>query len=151
MLEIVLGVCLTAMSLGLLVYLFLHEKSEQEYIKQIQTSLMNLPIELQKFYADFSAKDNTRTQKMIETSFKDYLRHIEKLERLTLPQPVTTRNVKKVLSRIGEIADESLEIENDIEKEEDKGVELQSDEWTGVINGSTKVAFEDDAPVIVED
>ena len=137
--------------IGLLVFLLHHEREEREYIKKIQTDLTNLPIELQKFYSELSEKDTARSQKIIGDSFKEYLKHIERLERMVLPKPVTVGGVKSVMTRIGEMADESLEIANDIEKEKDKGVELPNDEWTGFINADTKIAFEnEEAPTVVE-
>ena len=66
--------------IGLLVFLLHHEREEREYIKKIQTDLTNLPIELQKFYSELSEKDTARSQKIIGDSFKEYLKHIERLE-----------------------------------------------------------------------
>lgn len=144
MIEIVLSICLALGFIGLLIYFYFHEKEERVYKTKIQTDLTNLPIELQKFYAEISKRDTERTQKMIGDTFKMYLKHIEKLERMTLPKPVTEKDVKAVMSRIGTLADETQEMkwDNEIEKAE-KGVELPKDEWTGYITGETKVAFED--------
>lgn len=150
MLEMVLGICLAVGFIGLLVYLYFHEKSEREYIRKIQTDLTNLPTELQKFYSEIAARDAARTQKALENSFRDYLKHIERLEKMVLPKPVTTTDVRKVMDRIGDVVDESLEIENDIEKEKDKGVEIENNDWTGLINADTKIAFEDEEPTVVE-
>lgn len=152
MLEIILSLSLITGFIALLVYIYLHEQQENEYIKKIQTDLTNLPIELNKFYATISEKDTARTQKLIGDSFTKYLNHIEKLERMVLPKPVTEKDVKAVMSRIGTVADESLEIklDNEIEKAE-KGVEMPRDEWTGYITGETKVAFEDEeVPTVIE-
>lgn len=152
MVEIVAVIALTLGFLGILGYLYFHTKDEREYIKKIQTDLTNMPIELQKFYSTISERDNARNQKLIGESFKDYLKHIERLEKQVLPKPVTERDVKSVIRRIGEVADESLEIkhDNEIEKETDKGVELQTDQWTGFITGDTKVEFEgEEIPTMV--
>lgn len=153
MIEIVLSICLALGFVGLLVYLYFHEKNEREYIKSIQTDLTNLPLELQKFYATISEKDQARTQKVLESTFTKYLKHIERLEKQVLPKPVTVRDVKSVMSRIGEVADESLEIahDNEIEKESDKGVEIEDNTWTGYINADTKVAFDgEESSTVVE-
>lgn len=128
MVEIVLSLSLAAGFIGLLVYIYFHEKEERE----------------------LRDKDLTRIQKLMGESFRDFLKHIEKLEKMTLPKPVTTKEVQKVLDRVGEVTDAGA-FENEIETEEDKGVELQSDEWTGLINDETKVAFEgDESPTMVE-
>lgn len=151
MIEIVLSICLALGFVGLLAFLYFHEKAQMEYIKKIQTDLTNLPIELQKFYATISERDTARTQKAMSESFKNYLKHIERLEKQVLPKPVTEKDVKAVMSRIGTVADESLEEkwDNEIEKAE-KGVEMPNNEWTGYISGDTKVAFEDDPePTVV--
>lgn len=152
MIEIILSICLALGFVGLLTYLYFHEKNEREYIKKIQTDLTNLPLELQKFYATISEKDQARTQKVLGDTFTKYLKHIERLEKQVLPKPVTERDVRSVLNRIGEVADESLEIahDNEIEKAE-KGVEIDDNTWTGYINGDTKVAFDgEDAGTVIE-
>jgi len=152
MIEIVLSICLALGFLGLLVYLYFREKEDRVYKNKIQTDLTNLPIELQKFYATIAEKDQARTQKVLGDTFTKYLKHIEGLEKMVLPKPVTTSDVQSVMSRMGTIADESLEIEHDNEIERaEKGVELPTDQWTGFINGDTKVAFEgDEIPEVVE-
>lgn len=140
---------------ALLVYLYFHEKNQSDYIKQIQDNLTNLPIDLQKFYTELQQKNNERSQKIIGDSFKDFLKHIEKLEKMVLPKPVTTRDVQSVMSRMGTLADESLEIEHDLKNDietAEKGVELPNDEWAGLINAQTKVAFEGaELPTIIEE
>jgi hypothetical protein len=138
--------------IGLLAFIFYKDKQEREYIRKLQTDLTNLPTDLQKFHTEIMERDTARTYKLIGDSFKDFLRHIEKLERMTLPKPVTEKDVRSVLSRVGEVADESLEIANDIEQEQDKGVEMPADDWTGFIDNKTKVAFEGDnlPPIVTE-
>lgn len=153
MIEIVLSLCLALGYIGLLIYLYFHEKAEREYIKKIQTDLTNLPLELQKFYAAISEKDQARTQKVLGDTFTKYLKHIERLEKMVLPKPVTTKDVQSVMNRMGTLADESLEIkhDNEIESETNKGVEQITDEWTGFIDANTKVAFENEPePTVVE-
>lgn len=142
--EGILALCLVLVFVSLLVYFYFHEKEEKKYIKGIQASLITIPSDLQKLYAEIAERDNARTQKTLSETFTKYLKHIENLERMVLPKPVTTKDVQSVMSRIGQVADESLEIQNDIEKEEDKGVEMPSDTWTGYINAETKVAFENE-------
>ncbi len=151
MIEIVLSLSLAFGFIGLLVYLYFHEKEEREYIKKIQTDLTNLPVELNKFYATISERDQARTQKVMGESFKEYLKHIERLEKMVLPKPVTAKDVQSVINRMGTMADESLEIahDNEIEKAE-KGVEMPSSDWTEHINGDTRVAFEEEIPTVVE-
>jgi hypothetical protein len=139
MLEIVLGICLAAISLGLLAYLYFDKQKEREYLQ-----------ELQKVFSDLTEKDRERTQKAIDSSFRDYLKHIDKLEKLALPSPVTTTRVQSVLGRMGELADETAELARDanpIEDEKDRGVEMPNDTWAGVVGPETKVAFEDDTLV----
>lgn len=129
MTEVILSICLAIGFLGLLTYLYFHEKEERQ--------LRN--------------EDLTRIQKLMGESFKDFLKHIEKLERMTLPKPVTTKDVQSVMDRMGTVADESLEIQNDIEQAE-KGVELPDNNWTDHITADTKIAFEgDEIPTVVED
>jgi hypothetical protein len=138
--------------LGVLGFLGFYIYDTRKYIGDIQQQLVTMPADLQKLHTRLTAENDAKTHQLIQESFRDFLKHIEKLERMTLPKPVTEKDVKSVLSRIGTIADESLEIENDIEKTPDKGVQLPSDEWTGFINADTKVAFEEeDIPTIVED
>jgi len=151
MIEVIAVIVLGIGFLGILWYLYNHEKNEREYIKKIQTDLTTLPLDLQKYYAEISERDTARTQKLIGESFKLYLKHIEKLERMTLPKPVTEKDVKAVMSRMGTVADESLEekLENEIEKAE-KGVEMPNNHWTEYITGETKVAFDDEPePTVV--
>lgn len=131
MVEVVLSICLAIGFLGLLTYIYFHEKEERQ--------LRN--------------EDLTRIQKLMGESFKDFLKHIEKLERMTLPKSVTTKDVQSVLDRMGVVADESLEIahDNEIEKAE-PGVELPDDNWTDHITGDTKIAFEgEEIPTVVEE
>ena len=100
---------------------------------------------------EISKQNNQQTQKVLGDSFKNFLKHIEKLEKMVLPKPVTTKDVQSVMSRMGTLADETLEIQNDIEQAE-KGVELPKDDWTGFINADTKVAFEDgEVPTVIEE
>lgn len=132
MVEVILSICLAVGFLGLLTYIYFHEKEERQ--------LRN--------------EDLTRIQKLMGESFKDFLKHIEKLERMTLPKPVTTKDVQSVIDRMGTVADESLEIkyDNEIEQEENKGVELPNQDWTGHITAETKIAFEgDEIPTVVEE
>src|SRR5437762_1243747 len=119
MIEVTALIVLVLTVLGLLWYLYVHQKEEREYIKKIQTDLTNLPIDLQKFYTDISAKDQARTQKLIGDSFKNYLKHIERLEKQVLPKPVTTKDVQSVMDRIGPMADETME--NQIDKKTNEG------------------------------
>jgi hypothetical protein len=150
MLELFAFISMLATMIGILTYFYFHEKEQQVYISKIQHNLTNLPIELQKFYAEISSKDTSRNQKLINETFRQYLRHIEKLERMVLPKPVTEKDVQSVMNRIGTIADNKEEIqwENEIEKAE-KGVELPKDDWTGYINADTKVAFEGEEDITV--
>jgi hypothetical protein len=145
-------ICLSIGFLGLLGFLGFYISDTRNYIGEIHKQLVSMPADLQKLHTRLTSENDAKTHQLIQESFRDFLKHIEKLERMTLPKPVTEKDVKSVLSRIGTIADESLEIENEIEKTPDKGVQLPNDEWTGFINGDTKVAFEDEEiPTIVED
>ncbi len=143
MLELFAFISILVTMIGILTYFYFHEKEQQVYISNIQHDLTNLPIELQRFYAEISSKDSSRNQKLINDTFRQFLSHIKDLERMVLPKPVTEKDVKSVMNRIGTIADDKEEIqwENEIEKAE-KGVELPKDDWTGYINADTKVAFE---------
>src|SRR6266702_816784 len=143
MLELFAFISILVTMIGILTYFYFHEKEQQVYISNIQHDLTNLPIELQRFYAEISSKDSSRNQKLINDTFRQFLSHIKDLERMVLPKPVTEKDEKSVMNRIGTIADDKEEIqwENEIEKAE-KGVELPKDDWTGYINTDTKVAFE---------
>lgn len=129
--------------IGLIIYLCVHEWQQQIYIRKIQNDLSSLPMSLQRYYSDMFDKQISLNQKMIGEVFTKHLSHIEKLERMTLPKPVTEKDVRAVMKRMGKIVDESAEVkwENEIEKAE-KLPEPLSDDWTGHITSDTKIAFE---------
>lgn len=138
--------------IGVLGFLGFYIYDTRKYIGGIHKQLVDMPTELQKVHKELSHEKDKQTYKVMQESFKDFLKHIEKLERMTLPKPVTTADVQSVLNRMGEVTDAGA-FENEIEKDPNKGVELPKDDWTGYINADTKVAFEEDEelPTVVED
>ena len=100
---------------------------------------------LQQFYKDANntrdqlLKDITKSKdETFKKTFEDFLKHIQKLELMVLPKPVTRNMVQEVLDR------SPLEVENDIEKSD---VEINQENFMDVlskipITDKTKVAFE---------
>ena len=144
-------ISLVIINIALLVYGYVSEKHRLTYIEKLQSMLSSLPTEMQKFYTDLSHKEQLQTQKTLSESFTKFLKHIEKLETMVLPKPVTTKAVQDVFDRVGEITD-SGKFENEIENEKEKGVTIQDDvSWTSLIDANTKVQVEgEEEPTIIE-
>lgn len=99
-----------------------------------------------------------------EKTFTLYLKHIQTLEKMAFPKPVTTKMVREVLNRTPELSPNMEPFENQIEKDPDKDTVLDSngkpvdpnqievnDQNFGdiPITSDTKVAFEDELPTRV--
>lgn len=149
MVEVTALIVLLVAFLGVLMYLYFHTREQNRYIDHVHQSLTRLPAEMQQFFADLQSKSDKRAENLVQETFRDCLKHIEKLERMTLPKPVSVKEVQEVIDRTGPV------IENDIEKVGEEGVSL--DHGLSAIpfgNPNLKTVFEDevnDLPTEIED
>lgn len=102
---------------------------------------------LEKFYKEANEtrdqllKEITKSKdETFRKTFEDFLKHIQKLELMVLPKPVTRNMVNEVLTR------SPMEVENDIEKSD---IEINQDNFMDVlskipITDKTSVAFENE-------
>lgn len=134
---------------GLLIFLYFHIKKDEaqelarlNYIKELQQIITNLPLELQKFYGKLLSEIDSKSQKMVETSFKDYLKHIQSLEQLALDPP-SQRRVADLFPP---------PIENEIEKKDFEGLDISGGNLSGIPFGAENlnIVNEEDLPTVIE-
>jgi len=116
--------------------LFYFYKREMKHREDAEKNI----ILIQEFYKQISLSKD----KLAAESFKGYLKHIQALEKMVLPKPITKEMVNDILLQTPPMA------ENDIEKNaEDVNKENFMDVFSKIpIDNETKVAFENeiDAP-----
>lgn len=77
---------------------------------------------------------------LFKTTFMEYLKHNEKLEKMVLPQPVTKKAVQDILNQTGPM------VPNEIEKDDAELEKEQLDDMLAriPITKDTKITFEED-------
>jgi hypothetical protein len=127
--------------LGLLVFFYLREKNQTDYISSIQTIITEVPTHMQQFYMQLQNDKEFSTQKTIKELTQSHLKHIQALEKLAMPAKIDEAGIQRILDLNPQSAPEP----NDIEKEEDLGIELTEENFANVpINSDTKVLFDGD-------
>lgn len=127
MIEIILAVTQAVIVLFLLVFFYKREHRSIE--KDQETS------RLVRDFAVQQAKENIAVIKSIST---EYLKHIQKLETINVPKPVTQKSVQEILDRTPPMAEP-----NSIDKSDDNGFEITEANLGSIpIGDKTKVVFE---------
>lgn len=139
MVEIVLAITQVIVILTITFYFYKREKFRDALTEEIDSRK-------QAFYVE-AMKQSTE---LVTQNFSTYLKHIQNLEKMVLPKPVTQKEIKDILDRTPPI------VENDIEKVGDDPFGFnKEDSFARVpINNTTQVMFEegeDMIPTEVED
>lgn len=131
MTEAILSITIAVLVFSLLFFVYKREmRSRDDGEKYVQ------------LVKEFATEQITSTHQIIERTFADYLKHIQKLETINVPKPVTDKMVQEILNRTPAMSEV-----NEIEKEEDNGLQMMNKDLTDIpITRDTQVVFEGDIP-----
>lgn len=129
MIEIILALTQTVIIGFLLVFFYKRESISSQ--KDQETA---------KLIKEFANEQSYNVSQLVESTFSDYLKHIQKLETINVPKPVTSQMVQDILDRTPVMAEP-----NQIEEVEDNGIRINEDNMSSIpLNGDTNIMFESD-------
>lgn len=140
MVEIALAITQITLVLAVLFYFYKREKFRETLNEETDSRK-------QQFYVE-AMKQSTA---LVTQNFSTYLKHIQNLEKMVLPKPITQKDVQDILDRTPPI------VENDIDRDDSDdpfGFAKEESFARVPINNKTQVMFEegeDMIPTEVED
>lgn len=137
--------------ISLLAFFFAREKEQLLYKKHLEVLVTNIPQDIQSSYNKILESRDKLFVKGFDKTFALYLKHIQALEKMALPKPITTKMVRDVMDRDIEGGGE---YKNEIEKEEEDSVPVTESNLAHIINSNPKIEFEGpddiDIPTVIE-
>lgn len=147
MTEIFFAISWGILMIALLVFFFLEKKEELTYKKHLEIMVTEIPKEMQVLYGRILEDRDKQFSKMLDKTFSSYLKHIQALEKMAIPKPITTKMVKEVMER------DLPTIENEIDRVEEDSIPVTETNLPDIINKNPKIVFESDdgeIPTVIE-